>query len=60
MNTMEEPIPPTLRSRPDDFDARPALSDLYALENWAMVRNLIETGPASTNGKTSHIETVSI
>ena len=55
---MEETIPSTLRSRPDDFDPRPALSDLYALENWAMVRNLIETGPSTTNGKTSHILTV--
>ena len=53
-----EPVPETLRSQDELNVVRNALATLDALENWARIRELIASGPATTNGKTSHIETV--
>ena len=41
-----------------EFDELLARGSVYVLENYRAVRNLIASGPVTTNGKTSHCETV--
>ena len=43
-----------------EFDENLARGSVYVLENYRAVRNLIASGPATTHGKTSHCETVTI